>query len=91
MCICATAPPRSRRPAACATKRAPDASYPGEGELPLDDFLDAMPRDARIGLEAPCRAYAHLPPVERGRIAGRISRAWMERYEERRAAASTPG
>jgi len=65
--------------------------YPGEGELPLDDFLDAMPRDARIGMEAPCRAYAHLPPVERGRIAGRVSRAWMERYEERRAAASTPG
>ena len=61
--------------------------YPGEGELPLDDFLAAMPDDARIGLEAPCRAYAHLPPVERGRIAGRVTRAWLERHEERRAAA----
>src|SRR4029079_4630273 len=27
--------------------------YPGEGELALDDFLDAMPADACIGLEAP--------------------------------------
>ena len=62
--------------------------YPGEGELPLDNFLAAMPDDARIGIEAPCRAYAHLPPIERGRIAGRVTRAWMERYEERRAAAS---
>jgi sugar phosphate isomerase/epimerase len=65
--------------------------YPGEGELPLDDFLAVMPDDARIGLEAPCRAYAHLPPVERGRIAGRVTRAWLRRYEERRAAAASRG
>jgi len=61
--------------------------YPGEGELALDDFLDAMPDDAPIGLEAPCRAYADLPPIERGRIAGRVTRAWMARHDERRASA----
>lgn len=51
--------------------------YPGEGALPLDDFLDAMPGDVPIGVEAPCRAYAHLPPVERGRRAGEVTRAFL--------------
>ncbi|MDI1345407.1 MAG: TIM barrel protein [Pseudolabrys sp.] len=58
--------------------------YPGDGELDLDAFLDAMPDDAPVGLEAPCRAYAHLPPIERGRMAGRITRAWLQRHDERR-------
>jgi len=57
--------------------------YPGEGALPLDAFLAAMPADARLGLEAPCRAYAHLPPVERGRIAGRVTRAWLAQQAAR--------
>jgi sugar phosphate isomerase/epimerase len=57
---------------------------PGEGELPLAAFLAAMPADARLGLEAPCRAYAHLPVVERGRIAGRVTRAWLARHGSRR-------
>jgi sugar phosphate isomerase/epimerase len=60
--------------------------YPGEGGLPLDDFLAAMPDDARIGIEAPCRAYANLSPIERGTIAGRVARTWMKRHEERRQA-----
>jgi sugar phosphate isomerase/epimerase len=59
---------------------------PGEGELPLDAFLTAMPADARLGLEAPCRAYAHLPPIERGRVAGRVTRAWMQRHEAQQTA-----
>ncbi len=54
--------------------------YPGEGALPLDDFLDAMPADAPIGVEAPCRANAHLPPVERGRRAGEATRAFLARH-----------
>ena len=58
--------------------------YPGDGELPLAAFLAAMPADARLGLEAPCRAYAHLPPVERGRIAGRVTRDWLARPETHR-------
>lgn len=58
--------------------------YPGEGELPLGAFLAAMPAEARLGLEAPARAYAHLPPVERGRIAGRVTRDWLAHYEAHR-------
>jgi len=55
--------------------------YPGEGELPLGAFLAAMPADARLGLEAPCRAYAHLPPIERGRVAGSVTRAWLAGHD----------
>jgi sugar phosphate isomerase/epimerase len=62
---------------------------PGEGELPLDDFLDAMPADACVGIEAPCSDYAGLPPIERGKIAGRVARAWMERHERDKRIALT--
>jgi sugar phosphate isomerase/epimerase len=58
--------------------------YPGEGEQALDHFLEAMPADACIGLEAPCQTYAHLPPIERAKVAGRFARAWMQRHERRR-------
>ena len=57
---------------------------PGEGELALDAFLGAMPANAPIGLEAPCRAYAHLPPVEYGKLAGSITRDWLRRYDNSR-------
>ena len=60
-----------------------DRFDPGEGALPLDDFLDAMPDDVPIGVEAPCRAYAHLPPVERGRRAGEATRAFLARRAAR--------
>ena len=55
----------------------------GEGELPLDDFLAAMPADACLGVEAPCSRYAGLPPIERGKLAGRAARDWLKRHEER--------
>lgn len=58
--------------------------YPGEGELPLADFLAAMPDDARVGVEAPCKAYSHLPPIERGKVVGRIAREWLKKFEARR-------
>lgn len=71
--------------AALRTEARTGRFYPGEGELPLDKFLAAMPKDARLGLEAPCRATAHLPVVERGKIAGRVTRAWMQQFEQRAA------
>jgi sugar phosphate isomerase/epimerase len=63
-----------------------DRLDPGEGELPLDDFLDAMPADVPIGVEVPCRAYAHLPPVERGRRAGEVARTFLARRARRQRA-----
>lgn len=60
-----------------------DRFDPGEGALPLDEFLNAMPGDVPIGVEAPCRAYAHLPPIERGRRAGEAARAFLTRRAAR--------
>lgn len=53
----------------------------GEGDLSLDAFLAAMPADACLGVEVPCRQYAGLEPVERGSIAGRVARDWLKRHE----------
>jgi len=42
--------------------------FPGEGELPLAAFLDAVPSDTEIEIEAPHQAYADLAPVEQARL-----------------------
>jgi hypothetical protein len=56
---------------------------PGDGDLALDSFLNAMPANACLGIETPCRLYAGMPPVERGRIAGQAARDWLRRHDER--------
>jgi sugar phosphate isomerase/epimerase len=44
---------------------------PGEGVLPLKELVAALPPDAPLAIEAPCRVTAHLPPLERARRAYR--------------------
>lgn len=51
--------------------------YPGEGELPLLQFLRAFRDDIDIGIEAPCVRYAQLPVLERARICGAATRALL--------------
>jgi sugar phosphate isomerase/epimerase len=51
--------------------------YPGEGELPLGEFLRAFPNDIPVAIEAPCAEYAELSPLERGRICGAAARALL--------------
>jgi sugar phosphate isomerase/epimerase len=51
--------------------------YPGEGELPLGDLLDAFPADVAIAVEAPCPKYADLSCLERARICGAATRALL--------------
>ena len=58
--------------------------YPGEGELPLFDLMDALPRGVTIDLEAPVAADAALPFAERGRRAGDATRRFLEAYRARR-------
>ena len=53
--------------------------YPGLGELWLDAFLDAFTTDTPVGIEAPCAAFAALPPAERARHAGEATRRLLER------------
>jgi sugar phosphate isomerase/epimerase len=51
--------------------------YPGEGELPLGEFLRAFPDNIPVAIEAPCAEYAGLSPLERGRICGAATRALL--------------
>lgn len=53
---------------------------PGEGELPLADFVAALPKDIPIGLEVPMRdrALAGVGPLERLRPAVDAARRLLE-------------
>jgi len=54
--------------------------YPGEGALPLQDFLDALPAGIEIECEIPQLALADLPAVEQARRAGEALRSYLGRY-----------
>lgn len=53
---------------------------PGDGELPLDALLDALPPDVAISVEAPSARDAHLPAGERARRALAATRAVLARH-----------
>lgn len=53
--------------------------YPGDGALWLDRLAERLPPGLPLALEAPVKAYAGLPAVERGRLAGAAFRGWMAR------------
>ena len=42
---------------------------PGEGVLPLAELVAALPDTAPLAVEAPCRATADLPAIERAKRA----------------------
>src|SRR5262247_1263328 len=44
---------------------------PGEGVLPLAELVNALPDGLPLAIEAPCRATAHLPALERAKRAHR--------------------
>ncbi len=44
---------------------------PGEGALPLAELVAALPPGAPLAIEAPCRATANLPALERAKLAYR--------------------
>ncbi len=50
---------------------------PGEGALPLAALVAALPADLPLAVEAPCRATAALPAVERARRAYRALAALL--------------
>jgi sugar phosphate isomerase/epimerase len=61
---------------------------PGAGGLPLRELRAVMPAERPIALEVPNAAFAHLPPIERGRVYGRALRAYLESVEDRYGKAS---
>jgi sugar phosphate isomerase/epimerase len=57
---------------------------PGEGVLPLDELVAALPASAPLAIEAPCRDTAHLPAIERAKRAHQALSSLVRRVEERR-------
>jgi sugar phosphate isomerase/epimerase len=51
---------------------------PGEGVLPLKELVAALPAGVPLAVEAPCRATADLPAIERARRAYRALSALIE-------------
>jgi sugar phosphate isomerase/epimerase len=58
---------------------------PGEGVLPLAELVAALPDDLPLAVEAPCRATADLPAVERARRAYRALAALRQTQTVTRA------
>jgi sugar phosphate isomerase/epimerase len=56
---------------------------PGEGVLPLAELVAGLPATAPLAIEAPCRATADLPALERARRAHRALSALIELGKER--------
>jgi sugar phosphate isomerase/epimerase len=60
-----------------------DRLYPGEGELWLDELLDALPPGLPLNVEAPHKAHAHESPLERAQAALAATRRFLQRYYQR--------
>jgi sugar phosphate isomerase/epimerase len=57
---------------------------PGDGELPLYDFLDALPPDTEIEYEVPRPEHLGLSLAERARIAANRFQAYVAEYARKR-------
>ena len=75
-------------PEAMLAEARSDRRYPGEGELPLDELLDALPADMPISIEVPRTIHASRSVAERAGMAGEALRAYLDHYRARRAAAA---
>src|SRR5919205_2720493 len=73
--------PRPAETAALRQEARTDRRYPGQGEAPLTAILDALPTGLPLGVEAPILANADLPVVERGRLLGEATRAFLAAYD----------
>lgn len=60
--------------------------YPGEGDLPLHAFLDALPPDTEIELETPRPYPETVTPAERAVRAGDAARRFLKDYRRQEKA-----
>lgn len=63
--------------------------HPGEGNLPLYDFLDALPADVEIEVEVPRPETKHLPLAERAKVARARAMEFLDGYRASRKSATT--
>lgn len=64
-------------PSALQTEARGNRLDPGQGELPLDDLMRALPPHTAIELEVPCLAYRNIDCAERARIAYEATRSFI--------------
>ena len=62
-----------------------ERQLPGEGELPMVDFLAALPPHVTVGVEVPLKSLADqgIPPLERARRALTATRRVLAEAEQR--------
>lgn len=58
--------------------------YPGEGQLPLTQFLRALPAGVEIEAEVPAREHRHLTGDERAAILYQKVSAYLQKYSSQR-------
>jgi sugar phosphate isomerase/epimerase len=75
--ICDAGPQRPAAPADLMAEARGNRLLPGEGVLPLNAMLDALPDNLVIGVEAPTQELAALPFVDAARRAGDATRAFF--------------
>jgi sugar phosphate isomerase/epimerase len=59
--------------------------YPGEGELPLFDLMDALPADIILDIETPTERAAHLPVREQAKLAADTAREFLAAWAARKS------
>jgi len=79
--ICDAGPDRPVAPPDLMTEARGNRLLPGEGALPLDAMLDALPESLPIGIEAPTQELAALSIVDAARRAGDATRAFFAMRE----------
>lgn len=68
----------------CLNEARTGRMYPGEGGLPLFDYLDAMPGDCELEIEVANAVDRKLPPLERGKKVAAAFQKFMSAYEAHR-------
>ena len=59
--------------------------YPGEGELPLFEVMDALPADITIDVETPTERAAHLSVREQAKLAADTTREFLAAWAARKS------
>jgi sugar phosphate isomerase/epimerase len=75
--ICDAGPQRPASPPDLMAEARGNRLLPGEGALPINAMLDALPAHLPIGVEAPTQELAGLPIVDAARRAGDVTRAFL--------------
>jgi sugar phosphate isomerase/epimerase len=78
--ICDARGPRPATTDSLRREARSDRHYPGDGELPLAEILDALPEGLPIGVEAPVARYSTLPVLERARLCGEATHTFLRGY-----------